>query len=115
MGSETPSDERVLVSACLLGRECTYKATHNDDRALARELAERGLEPGVMPSRPQLEELGRFDIARALEKHGGAAGIARKIGLEEPRYRARKAKAEAKQRHKRKPSPVRGGGAAVDA
>ena len=45
MGSETPSDERVLVSACLLGRECTYKATHNDDRALARELAERGLEP----------------------------------------------------------------------
>jgi hypothetical protein len=44
-----------------------------------------------MPSRPQLEELGRFDIARALEKHGGAAGIARKIGLEEPRYRARKA------------------------
>jgi hypothetical protein len=55
-------------------------------------IAERGLKPGVMPSRPQLEELGRFDIARALEKHGGAAGIARKIGLEEPRYRARKAK-----------------------
>lgn len=66
----------------------------NVEMEVRRCIAERGLEPGVMPSRPQLEELGRFDIARALEKHGGAAGIARKIGLEEPRYRARKAKAE---------------------
>jgi hypothetical protein len=66
----------------------------NVEREVRRCVAERGLEPGVMPSRPQLEELGRFDIARALEKHGGAAGIARKIGLEEPRYRARKAKAK---------------------
>ena len=66
----------------------------NVEREVRRCVAERGLEPGVMPSRPQLEELGRFDIARALEKHGGAAGIARKIGLEEPRYRSRKAKAK---------------------
>ena len=56
----------------------------NVEREVRRCVAERGLEPGVMPSRPQLEELGRFDIARALEKHGGAAGIARKIGLESP-------------------------------
>ena len=67
----------------------------NVENEVLRCVAERGLEPGVMPSRPQLEELGRFDIARALEKHGGAAGIARKIGLEEPRYRARR-KAKAK-------------------
>ena len=66
----------------------------NVEREVRLCIAERRLEPGVMPSRPQLEELGRFDIARALEKHGGAAGIARKIGLEEPRYRARKAKAK---------------------
>ena len=66
----------------------------NVEREVRLCIAERGLESGVMPSRPQLEELGRFDIARALEKHGGAAGIARKIGLKEPRYRARKAKAK---------------------
>lgn len=32
----------VLVSACLIGRECRYDAKHNLDRALERELAERG-------------------------------------------------------------------------
>jgi len=36
--------EKVLVSACLLGRACTYKATDNDDAVLTRELAELGLE-----------------------------------------------------------------------
>lgn len=41
----TPApDEKVLVSACLLGRACTYKATDNGDAVLARELADRGLE-----------------------------------------------------------------------
>ena len=35
-----------------------------------------------MPSRPQLEELNRL-ISRALEKHGGAAGIARKMDSRE--------------------------------
>jgi uncharacterized protein YbbK (DUF523 family) len=43
-----PADEGtqgtpVLVSACLLGRECRYDGRHNRDRALERELAERGL------------------------------------------------------------------------
>ena len=53
-------------------------------------ISENGLDPGVMPSRPQLEKLGRFDIARALSKHGGAVAIAGKIGLKAPRHRARK-------------------------
>lgn len=35
----------VLVSACLLGRECRYDARANTDGELARELAARGLEP----------------------------------------------------------------------
>jgi uncharacterized protein YbbK (DUF523 family) len=33
----------VLVSACLLGRECRYDGSANRDLALERELAERGL------------------------------------------------------------------------
>jgi uncharacterized protein YbbK (DUF523 family) len=33
----------VLVSACLLGRACRYDGRHNDDRALARDLAAQGL------------------------------------------------------------------------
>jgi uncharacterized protein YbbK (DUF523 family) len=37
-GREIP----VLVSACLIGRECRYDAKHNLDRALERELLERG-------------------------------------------------------------------------
>ena len=36
--------ERVLVSACLLGRHCRYDARTNVDGPLARELAKRGLE-----------------------------------------------------------------------
>ncbi|MCC6409294.1 MAG: DUF523 domain-containing protein [Planctomycetes bacterium] len=35
--------EPVLVSACLLGRECRYDARHNRDSALERELAARGM------------------------------------------------------------------------
>jgi uncharacterized protein YbbK (DUF523 family) len=35
--------EPVLVSACLLGRECRYDGRHNRDNALERELAARGL------------------------------------------------------------------------
>ena len=34
----------VLVSACLLGRECRYDGSQNKDRALERELAAEGLE-----------------------------------------------------------------------
>ena len=33
----------VLVSACLLGRECRYDGSTNRDRALERELEEQGL------------------------------------------------------------------------
>jgi uncharacterized protein YbbK (DUF523 family) len=33
----------VLVSACLLGRECRYDGRHNRDSALERELGEQGL------------------------------------------------------------------------
>jgi uncharacterized protein YbbK (DUF523 family) len=36
--------EPVLVSACLLGRECRYDGRANTDGALERELAARGLE-----------------------------------------------------------------------
>jgi uncharacterized protein YbbK (DUF523 family) len=39
------SMEPVLVSACLLGKECRYDGRHNADSALARELADRGLRP----------------------------------------------------------------------
>ncbi|MEM6674751.1 MAG: DUF523 domain-containing protein [Planctomycetota bacterium] len=37
--------QRVLVSACLLGRRCTYVATHNRDAQLERRLDDEGLEP----------------------------------------------------------------------
>ncbi|GAQ84260.1 hypothetical protein KFL_001820130 [Klebsormidium nitens] len=40
-----------------------------------------GVDRGVMPSRRMLERAGRFDIARALEKWGGAKGLAAKLGL----------------------------------
>ncbi len=36
--------EKVLVSACLLGRECRYDARSNTDHALERELERRGFE-----------------------------------------------------------------------
>jgi uncharacterized protein YbbK (DUF523 family) len=38
-----PSDSPVLVSACLLGRECRYDGSTNRDLTLERELSERGL------------------------------------------------------------------------
>ncbi len=47
--------EKVLVSACLLGRECRYDGRHNRDSALEVELASRGFEP----------------IAFCPEEHGG--------------------------------------------
>jgi uncharacterized protein YbbK (DUF523 family) len=36
--------EKVLVSACLLGRSCTYEGKHNGDGELARALEDGGLE-----------------------------------------------------------------------
>lgn len=41
----TGAAEPVLVSACLLGRECRYDGRHNADDALAGELEQRGLRP----------------------------------------------------------------------
>lgn len=35
----------VLVSACLLGKSCTYKGSHNGDDVLRARLAREGLEP----------------------------------------------------------------------
>ena len=46
---------------------------------------------GEMPSRPMFEEKGRFDIARAVSKSGGAGAIAPKLGLREPKRRNSKA------------------------
>lgn len=62
----------------------------NVEREVLSFIEENRLEPGVMPSRPQLEELGRKDIARSLAKHGGAGVIAGKIGLMPRRYRPRR-------------------------
>ena len=62
----------------------------NVRREILLFISENGLESGVMPSRPQLEKLGRFDIARALSKQGGAVEMARKIGLKAPQYPSRK-------------------------
>lgn len=42
---ERTSGERVLVSACLLGRVCKYDGGTNTDEALARELAAHGQVP----------------------------------------------------------------------
>lgn len=62
----------------------------NVEREVLSFIEENKLEPGVMPSRPQLEELGRKDIAKSLAKHGGAGVIAEKIGMVSRRYRSRK-------------------------
>lgn len=64
--------EPVLVSACLLGRECRYDARHNRDLALERELAERGLV--AVPFCP--EEHGGLGTPRPpawIERTGAAA------------------------------------------
>lgn len=45
--------QRVLVSACLLGRRCKYDGGDNQDAALHRELAERGFE--AVPFCPEEE------------------------------------------------------------
>lgn len=45
--------EKVLVSACLLGRRCRYDARENKDAELERELAARGLE--AVPCCPEEE------------------------------------------------------------
>lgn len=52
-----PPHNKVLVSACLLGTNCTYKAGHNRDLILLAELEAEGLE--AVPFCP--------------EEHGGLA------------------------------------------
>lgn len=43
--AEDPKVRPVLVSACLLGRECRYDATHDRREALEEELSCRGERP----------------------------------------------------------------------
>ena len=74
MSPEIPERlERVLVSACLLGRECRYDGRHNRDGELERELAARGLE--AVPFCP--EEAGGLGTPRAAAwiEQGGAAAV----------------------------------------
>jgi len=67
-----PGGELVLVSACLLGRECRYDGRANRDAALERELAARGCRP--VPFCP--EEHGELGTPRPpawIEREGAAA------------------------------------------
>jgi uncharacterized protein YbbK (DUF523 family) len=64
--------ERVLVSACLLGRECRHDGRSKLDQALSRELASRGIE--VVPFCP--EEHGGLGTPRPsawIERESAAA------------------------------------------
>jgi len=54
------SAEPVLVSACLLGRDCTYRGDSNRDDVLARELRESGVR--IVPFCP--EEAGGLGTPR---------------------------------------------------
>ena len=69
----------------------------NVEREVLLCIRDNMFEPGVMPSRPQFEELGRFDIARALARHGGTNALAEKIGLRAPRYRSRRKRSSRKE------------------
>ena len=66
------SEIPVLVSACLLGRECRYDGSQNRYHALERELAERGLR--AVPFCP--EEHGGLGTPRPaawIEREGAQA------------------------------------------
>jgi len=66
-------NERVLVSACLLGAECRYDGRANRDGPLERELARQGIE--AVPFCP--EEHGGLGTPRppAWIEHTNAAGV----------------------------------------
>jgi uncharacterized protein YbbK (DUF523 family) len=65
----------VLVSACLLGRECRYDGRHNRDVALERELDERGLR--AVPFCPEEHgELGTPRPAAWIEARSAADVLA---------------------------------------
>lgn len=48
-----------------------------------------GMDPSFMPSRKSFERVGRFDIARALEKWGGLHEVSRLLSLKARRKRTR--------------------------
>ena len=56
----TPVPRKVLVSACLLGRECRYDGRHNRDGVLERELERNG--EVAVPFCP--EQAGGLDTPR---------------------------------------------------
>ena len=70
---EREQRERVLVSACLLGRACRYDGSHHRDRTLETELDARGLE--AVPFCP--EEHGGLGTPRdpAWIEAGGAGAV----------------------------------------
>ena len=64
--------EPVLVSACLVGKPCTYKGTHNGDEVLRARLEREGLRP--VPFCP--EEHGGLGTPRpAADLTGSAADV----------------------------------------
>ncbi|MEM8711921.1 MAG: DUF523 domain-containing protein [Planctomycetota bacterium] len=67
--SPTESREPVLVSACLLGTSCTYKASHNRDAVLLADLAAQGLR--AVPFCP--EEHGGLATPRPAADLSGSA------------------------------------------
>jgi uncharacterized protein YbbK (DUF523 family) len=70
----SPGDLPVLVSACLLGRECRYDGSQNRDRALERELEQHGMR--AVPFCP--EEHGGLGTPRPaawIERESAAAVI----------------------------------------
>jgi len=65
MGRRLPASGRVLVSACLAGRECTYQGGHRANAAVLRLVADgRAVlvcpeeEAGLGTPRPEAEVLG---------------------------------------------------------
>jgi uncharacterized protein YbbK (DUF523 family) len=73
MSEEAAAAIPVLVSACLLGRECRYDGSHNRDGALERQLRHAGLR--AVPFCP--EEAGKLGTARpaAWIRGGSAADV----------------------------------------
>lgn len=78
------------AAAALLGWRLGYKPRkprgywdrlENVRREVAAFIAERGLEPGVMPSKGVFEAAGRTDLARLAERWGGTASLTEELGL----------------------------------
>jgi hypothetical protein len=53
----------------------------NVEREIRAFIAERQLEPGVMPTRQSFAACGRSDLAKLAERWGGAASLAEELGL----------------------------------